>query len=542
MIRELSLEVRSKIAAGEVIERPVSVVKELVENALDAGATDIKVSVINGGLDEILVSDNGCGMPFGELPLAVKRFTTSKIGSVEDLDSIATLGFRGEALASIADVADLTIFSCDGETSGQLRVRGGELLLCKPVASPKGTRVIVRDLFFNLPARKKFLRSASTEFSHIQKFLQSMVLIYPNIQWTFTSEKGVIWHVPPQLPAEERFYSLFGQKAQFHAFTASQAELDIYLNPNIVGELILSVNGRLIKGSAYFQVLRILKDMWGGANLPVMVLRLNVEPDQVDVNVHPQKLDIRFKSRGWVRQALQEFITQVRSEGGSLGSGSKTSGEMPHYQSEAWTTTPNDASTVVSETIRENYMLFPKEALQNQKDVGAAVSKGLEIKDYLYNTYILIKRDGVYELWDQHAVNEKINYWRLSSLYGVQFLLEPLFCGVDEETAQALTEMGFELQQVRGGYLIKAVPSLLLLSRSLDVIIDDLESIKGNIEETRADLACKSAVKAGQKLSPMEIEALVVEGLKVLDVSYDPHGRPAVVKLDQALIERLFNR
>lgn len=169
MIRELPLEVRSKIAAGEVIERPVSVVKELVENALDAGATDIKVSVINGGLDEIMVSDNGCGMPFEELPLAVKRFTTSKIGSVEDLDSIATLGFRGEALASIADVADLTIFSCDGETSGQLRIRGGELLLCKPVASPKGTRVIVRDLFFNLPARKKFLRSASTEFSHIQE-------------------------------------------------------------------------------------------------------------------------------------------------------------------------------------------------------------------------------------------------------------------------------------------------------------------------------------------------------------------------------------
>jgi len=542
MIRELSLEVRSKIAAGEVIERPVSVVKELVENALDAGATDIKVSVINGGLDEILVSDNGCGMPFEELPLAVKRFTTSKIGSVEDLDSIATLGFRGEALASIADVADLTIFSCDGETSGQLRVRGGEVLLSKPVASPKGTRVIVRDLFFNLPARKKFLRSASTEFSHIQKFLQSMVLIYPNVQWTFTSEKGVIWHVPPQLPAEERFYSLFGQKAQFHAFTASQGELDIYLNPKIVGELILSVNGRLIKGSAYFQVLRILKDMWGGANLPVMVLRLNVEPDQVDVNVHPQKLDIRFKSQGWLRQALQELTTQVRGEGGRLGIDSKTGGEMLQYQSEAWITTPNDASTVVSETMRENYMLFQKEALQNQKDVGAAVSKGLEIKDYLYDTYILIKRDGVYELWDQHAVNEKINYWRLSSLYGVQFLLEPLFCGVDEETAQALTEMGFELQQVRGGYLIKAVPSLLLLSRSLDVIIDDLESIKGNIEKTRADLACKSAVKAGQKLSPMEIEALVVEGLKVLDVSYDPHGRPAVVKLDQALIERLFNR
>lgn len=542
MIRELPLEVRSKIAAGEVIERPVSVVKELVENALDAGATDIKVSVINGGLDEIMVSDNGCGMPFEELPLAVKRFTTSKIGSVEDLDSIATLGFRGEALASIADVADLTIFSCDGETSGQLRIRGGELLLCKPVASPKGTRVIVRDLFFNLPARKKFLRSASTEFSHIQKFLQSMVLIYPNVQWTFTSEKGVIWHVPPQLSAEERFYSLFGQKAQFRAFTASQGELDIYLNPNIVGELILSVNGRLIKGSAYFQVLRILKDMWGGANLPVMVLRLNVEPDQVDVNVHPQKLDIRFKSQVWLRQALQELITQVRGEAGGLGIDFKTNGGMPHYQSEAWTTTPNDAPTVISEAMRENYMLFQKEALQNQKDVGSVVSKGFEIKDYLYDTYILIKRDGVYELWDQHAVNEKINYWRLSSLYGVQFLLEPLFCGVDEETAQALTEMGFELQQVRGGYLIKAVPSLLLLSRSLDVIIDDLESIKGNIEKTRADLACKSAVKAGQKLSPMEIEALVVEGLKVLDVSYDPHGRPAVVKLDEALIERLFNR
>ncbi|MGB4688465.1 MAG: DNA mismatch repair protein, partial [Coprothermobacter proteolyticus] len=334
----------------------------------------------------------------------------------------------------------------------------------------------------------------------------------------------------------------FGQKAQFRAFTASQGELDIYLNPNIVGELILSVNGRLIKGSAYFQVLRILKDMWGGANLPVMVLRLNVEPDQVDVNVHPQKLDIRFKSQVWLRQALQELITQVRGEGGGLGIDFKTSGEMPHYQSEAWTTTPNDAPTVVSEAMRENYMLFQKEALQNQKDVGSVVSKGFEIKDYLYDTYILIKRDGVYELWDQHAVNEKINYWRLSSLYGVQFLLEPLFCGVDEETAQALTEMGFELQQVRGGYLIKAVPSLLLLSRSLDVIIDDLESIKGNIEKTRADLACKSAVKAGQKLSPMEIEALVVEGLKVLDVSYDPHGRPAVVKLDEALIERLFNR
>jgi len=165
MIRELPLEVRSKIAAGEVIERPVSVVKELVENALDAGATDIKVSVINGGLDEIMVSDNGCGMPFEELPLAVKRFTTSKIGSVEDLDSIATLGFRGEALASIADVADLTIFSCDGETSGQLRIRGGELLLCKPVASPKGTRVIVRDLFFNLPAHLPIFARRSISIS-----------------------------------------------------------------------------------------------------------------------------------------------------------------------------------------------------------------------------------------------------------------------------------------------------------------------------------------------------------------------------------------
>ena len=543
MIRELPLEVRSKIAAGEVIERPVSVVKELVENALDAGATDIRVSVINGGLDEIVISDNGCGIPFMELPLAVQRFTTSKIGSVEDLDSISTLGFRGEALASIADVADLTIFSSDGETSGEIQVRGGELVLCKPVASPKGTRVIVRDLFFNLPGRRKFLRAASTEFSHIQKFLQSMALIYPNVQWTFTSEKGVVWHLPSELPAEERFYSLFGQKAQFHAFSTPQGDLDIYLNPNVVGELVLSVNGRLIKGSAYFQVLRILRDMWGGANLPVMVLRLKVEPDQVDVNVHPQKLDIRFKSQGWLRETLQKLLMQVRT--GHVGMDMDIvpgyGGEMSSLNSELWAGSSTDSSLLLGEQVRENYALFPEKVSQNQVE-GGIYSKGLEIKDYLYDTYILVKRDGVYELWDQHAVNEKINYWRLSNLYGVQFLLEPLFCSLDEETAQALADMGFELQQVRGGFLIKAVPSLLLLSRSLDIIINDLQSLRGNVEKARADLACKSAVKAGQKLSPMEIEALVSEGLKVLDVSYDPHGRPAVVRLDQYLVERLFNR
>jgi DNA mismatch repair protein MutL len=341
----------------------------------------------------------------------------------------------------------------------------------------------------------------------------------------------MVWHVTPDMADEERFYSLFGQKATMRSVSTDHGTLSAYVNPSVAGELILAVNGRLIKGSAYYQVLRIIRQLWNGASLPVIVLSLLVDPSDIDANVHPQKMDIRFRSYGWLNQVVDELIKSLFSSDKTIDNGAVSFENQSLDLIDSRTVPVNDAHA-------DYNLLFSMDF----NGISTSAGKTFEIKDYLYDTFILVKRNGTYELWDQHAVNEKINYWRLSSLYGVQYLLEPLFSNVDGETAVALEQMGFDLQEVRGGYLIKAVPTLLLLSRSLDTIISDVQSVKGNIEKVRADLACRSSVKAGQKLTVMEMEALISEGLKVLDINYDPHGRPAIVSLDEQLIRRLFNR
>ncbi|NPV89089.1 DNA mismatch repair endonuclease MutL [Coprothermobacteraceae bacterium] len=522
MIRELSPELRSKIAAGEVIERPVSVVKELVENSLDAGANVIKVSVVGGGLTEIVVEDNGSGISFDELPAAVRRFTTSKIASEEDLEAIQTLGFRGEALASIADVSELTIYSSDGQTAGKIVVRGGHQIVLEPIPSPRGTRVIVRDLFFNFPARRKFLRSSANELSQIRDFLKRMVLLYPHVHWVFATEKGTVWNISPQMSPEERFYSVFQERAQFRESNEGSSWLHVYFNPRLMGELTLAVNGHLIRGSAYFQVLHVLRELWHGANLPVMVLSLWVDPADIDVNVHPQKQDIRFKSFAWVRTTLSNMCSQIL--------------EPPTRQPTVTSTEPISVPVVAEPS--ETYALFEglEEFTQDQQ------ASSVSIVDYLFDTFLLVKRDGAYEIWDQHAVNEKINYTRLTRGGPAQYLLEPVFIDISDVQAEVLTQTGFDLQKVRGGYFLRAVPRLLLLGKPLDVVLSDLGSVQEGLDKIVADLACKSSVKAGQPLSRWELEALVSEGLKVAHIAYDPHGRPAIVRLDKEALGKLFGR
>jgi DNA mismatch repair protein MutL len=588
-IHVLSPEVASQIAAGEVVERPASVVKELLENALDAGAIHIKINVREAGRRLVEVVDDGCGINQQELLLAVERHATSKLSSADDLFKIETLGFRGEALASIGSVSHLTITSRarSSPTGARLRVEAGQVSNIQSVGIPPGTVVSVEDLFYNVPARLKFLKHPTTERRRIDELVTRYALAYPQVQFQLFQDERPSLLTSGNGNRREILASLYGVEVarQMLEVLADEDGLSItgYISPISLSrsnrrEISFFVNGRPIQdpalGTALVQAYHTLLMV---GRYPLAMLFLQLPPQEVDVNVHPTKAEVRFKNSDLVFRGVQRATRRAllaHTPVPSLGGGLRwQEGQTPiatgRQIDPAWAISADMNEHPAAPTITAGEAGAPSQARQANL-VGAGVPL-LRLVGQIASTYLVAEGpDGLY-LIDQHAAHERVLFesylamWQESSHspdgtshIPAQTLLQPVSIDLPtgsarlvEEQLPVLNRLGFQVELFgRGSFLVRAIPSLLSgmdPSAALAVIVEDFEEdetplLTENEARIIARVCKRAAVKAGQVLSPEEQKALLNDLEACQSPRTCPHGRPTMIHLSVDLLERQFGR
>lgn len=587
-IRVLEAEVASKIAAGEVVERPVSVVKELVENALDAGATEIRVELIDGGKKLVRVQDNGSGMNQEDAALCFKRHATSKIASEADLERIATLGFRGEALASISAVARVTLKTSDGSgEKGFLIEREGEKLLrFVESAFPRGTMVEVRDLFFNLPARRKFLRSDRSELSLVASYLTTTALAFPEVKFILLHNQKELINCPAVSSLKERVYQLFGKKVLDNLMDLDYEEE----NYRIWGLGSRPFSGRLDRQRQFFFVnRRPVKDrmltvalaqaylgMLEKQRNPEGFIFLEIPYDQVDVNVHPAKSEVRFREpqkvfrmilRSVEMAAREESLVKpitVGEEKGSKGEHPVSGGKVGRSiiaESEA-----GDSLLPGTGPEQEEPLLVPP-AEQPVLKAGAVAEPGpgkpaapVRVLGQYLDSYIIAVSEEAVFIIDQHNAHERILFEKFRRLErdrswaSKQALFPPVLELTPKQQVNyqdrkdELEELGFRLEPMGGlSFALKEYPEVFREEEAADILVSLLEDEEeGKFQDRRermmATMACKAAVKAGRVLAREEMEFLASELFLTETPGLCPHGRPVIIRLDRSRIERTLGR
>ncbi|MEM7053789.1 MAG: DNA mismatch repair endonuclease MutL [Pseudomonadota bacterium] len=607
-IRKLPTHLVNQIAAGEVVERPASVVKELIENSLDAGATRIQVEVDGGGERRIRVIDDGCGIAPDELPLALSPHATSKIASLDDLESVATMGFRGEALASIASVARVTLStrSADGDTGIRLISEGGELQPPEPVAMPPGTMIEVRDLFFNTPARRKFLKTERTEFGHIDELLRRMALARPDITFELSHNGRALRRLPAAVDEAARVrrvetvcgsdfidaaLSVDTEHQDLHltgwiarpSFSRSQANLQFFF-----------VNGRLVRDRLVTHAIRqAYSDVLYSGRHPAYVLMLTMDPARVDVNVHPQKTEVRFRDGRLVHDFLFSMIHRALSEtrpGGESGRDLPTESStqepgMPTAGATANYATSNYANLAslgalgsqqggLNLPVREAITRYAELAAQPDALSGIASTAGVESSQgipplgfalaQVHGVFVLAQNAHGLVIVDMHAAHERIVYERMKQAWQEdrirsQPLLVPETLAASTAEVQALeshqhdlNRLGFDLNPAGPqSILIRAVPTLLaradVAGLVRDVLSDlielgDSRRIESAIDELLSTAACHGSVRANRKLEISEMNALLRDMERTERSDQCNHGRPTWVQLDMSQLDQLFLR
>jgi DNA mismatch repair protein MutL len=587
-IRRLSPDVVARIAAGEVVERPASVVKELVENAVDAGAREIRIEIENGGLGLIAVTDDGTGIPADELALAVERHATSKLPPNVEPEAIATLGFRGEALAAIAAVSRLRIVSrVPGEDAAHgIEVVGGAAGPPFVAGRPTGTRVEVRDLFFNTPARRKFLRTPAAEQVEVAGTVERLFLARPEVGLTFVAEGVERTRFPATTDLPTAAARVLGSEFAGRA-VAVDAEL-----PEVGGRLRavlgsptesrssgqaihLSVNGRTIQSRTLAQAVRqAYSDYLPRTRFPVAVLQLTLDPAQVDVNVHPTKREVRISRERDVADAVRRLLRPALR--GTPHTASRTvrppSGE-PGPPSAARRATPGAAALPApavsgaggsASATRRTSRIRPLDAVPSVRSSVAPTGRhpGLSLVGSLFSLYWVAEADGDLVLVDQHAASERVLYDRLRTdgRLARQELMEPVRVSLTARQAatlsahaQTVATGGFRVEPFGGAaYRVLAVPVYRghrtppeRLPELLDELADGGRPTvpDGLVERTAATIACHSAVRAGDAISSEEMSR-ILEALYILpDAAYAcPHGRPVLVRLSRGQMDRWFLR
>ncbi len=595
-IRVLDADSASKIAAGEVVERPASVAKELIENAIDSGATDISLEVRDGGVSLLRITDNGCGIPAGELALAFERHATSKIASVDDLEAVATLGFRGEALPSIAAVAQVTLSTrpAGASVGARIEIEGGVIVSQGSAGGPAGTAVTVKNLFFNTPARLKFLKSALAEGGQITRVVGQFALAYPGIGFTLLADGRTVFQSSGRGDLLDVISRLYGADVARGMLPVELSEgLQVRglisqpaLSRSSRNYLSIFVNGRLVQSRS---LLHAVEDSYSSLLMigrhPVAVLNVNLDPSQLDVNVHPSKAEVKFASERQVfarvhqavANALAGCLPPVRDvAAGALGPAS--AGPATAGFGFAW---PGEAG--VAQAVGWNG-LAPQVALPEAYSHGpgapetawgvspvlqsAGASFGqlpmLRVLGQVAASYIVAEGPGGLYLIDQHAAHERVRLDELlrardndtGQIPDTQLLLQPLTIEVAlaqqsavEEARPALARLGFQLEPFGDRtYLLRSVPGVVQLSEArttIAAIMDELSvEVPGETHEEHLlhSLACHSAVRAGQSLTDQEMRALIT----ALEQCHQPqacaHGRPTMVHLSQAQLEREFGR
>ena len=576
-IHLLSEDLQNKISAGEVVERPASVVKELLENSLDAGSTQIEIVIEQGGHQLMQVRDDGIGIPENQLPLSVKRFHTSKISKLEDLFTISTLGFRGEALASIASVAHLSIVSSNGSDDGaELSIFNGELGELAPAANIDGTQVTIRDLFYNTPARRKFLKTPRTEARKIIDMVRRFGLSMPNIGYSLTVDgKKVIELFPEELA--ERIGSLFDNtyKENLIPIDISKADYTFsgYIgNLNLIrkrfGEQFIFMNGRYIKdrllNSAVYSAYQSLVKR---GEYPFFVINIQIPFEQVDVNVHPMKTEVRFHDEWRVYHVLKSGVNDSLSE---------ILNTIPNFQKIS-----SESSSFFQNIPKQSVLNFNSgaqtgSAISNIEKIDRAktyasnlVSPDSGNEDFniekiwqVHRKYIISEINSGLVVIDQHVAHERVLYEECllafeSKTMSSQTLLFPeeIEFAKDEydillEIFPYLKQIGFKIREGDNSRIIvEATPADIswgdekrIIKEIIDEFISTRKTYSSYKEALAASFACKAAVKAGDLMANDEMVILINRLFSTEHPYYCPHGRPIIIQLSLDELDKRFER
>jgi len=586
-IRALPETLINQIAAGEVVERPASVVKELVENALDAGAKRIDIDLEEGGVRLIRIRDDGGGIAAEELPLAVSRHATSKIASIDDLEAVATLGFRGEALPSVASVSRFRLASRPrgGAQGAELRIDGGKPGEVSPHAHPQGTTVEVRDLFYNVPARRKFLRAERTELSHIEEWLRTLALARPDVEIrvSHNGKPSRRWKGESDLLSEVRLHEALGEEFARNALRVDHAGAGMRLhgwiaqpsyNRASADQQYLYVNGRSVRDRNVAHAVRqAYSDVLFHGRHPAYVLFLELDPRGVDVNVHPAKHEVRFREarlvHDFVYRTLHAALAETRAGHVATpappvaGVAAAARWPMPSPQQQTIGLRLADAPAAYAALYAQ-----PGEVAVPAPAVMPEASEGLPPLGFaiaqLHGIYILAENADGLIVVDMHAAHERIGYEKLKAAFDgegirAQPLLVPHAIAVSEREAEvaereapALAQLGFEVQ--RSGpqsLLLRSVPTLLSdgdVDALLRDVLTDLREhgsarrIAEARDELLATMACHGAVRAHRRLSIPEMNALLRQMEATERSGQCNHGRPTWTRFSLAEIDKWFLR
>ncbi len=634
-IRQLPIGLVNKIAAGEVIERPASVVKEMLENSIDAGATHVELVVEGGGIELIRISDNGCGIPADQLELAVAPHATSKLETSDDLFDVQTLGFRGEALASIAEISHLTLRSrtVESDSGYELCVKGGEKEPIRPCAAPIGTTIEIRHLFFNTPVRRKFMKTSQTEMGHVTEAFTRIALAYPQVHMVLSNNDRVLHDLLPTDRWSERIRAFFGDEVADSLISIDQRDERVTIHGYVTDPSVsrsnnrmqyLFLNGRYIRdrslqhalGEAYRGLLMV-------GRMPVCFLHVQVDPKTVDVNVHPTKVEVRFEDSGAIYTRLlhslrhkflnSDLVAKIRTPtsspsvlptladatmplttshqvanhggGADLLNWAKSNASIPipefmpfQGSNGLGLATANRPTARINDpfyTPEPSHLDSPSSATQPQHQLLATqphrvasapdmAGSHKQLGFQIHNRYLVTQDESGMVIVDQHALHERILYEQIktkvmSKCLERQRLLVPESVTLTANEAAAavdcretLAEIGIEVEPFGGdAVLVTCYPAMLAKMHPAEMLRQVLEPLMAGgkkpdardlLDELMNMIACKAAVKAGDRLSPDEITALLEQRHCYQDTHHCPHGRPTALFFSREQLDKMFKR
>ncbi|MEG1560054.1 MAG: DNA mismatch repair endonuclease MutL [Clostridia bacterium] len=610
-IEVLMNAVADKIAAGEVVERPSSALKELIENSIDAGSTAISIEFTGGGLEYMRVCDNGCGIPHSEVETAFLRHATSKVATSEDLNAIITLGFRGEALPSIASISQLTMKTRvkNSNWGTILQINGGETVTLEPCGCPEGTSVTVENLFYNVPARRAFVKSIRTETNRIVDLISRLILSHPEISFKLTGNNRLICKSLGDGILRNAVYGVFGADIMPHLrdlkFDDGYLKIDGLVGDETIATAnkqrqSIYVNGRYIKSrNLTYSTVRAFDQRIMRGSFPFLTANFIIAPEEINVNVHPNKMEVRFKNEERVTFALVSAIKEalggytipeiLSHKDENLPYFKKQSYEPPRSRNLLGNERPYVSTYTQAVNLQDSGSLpynfekigaFCSEKADGKKNIELTSSKGrrsnleqsvlIRIPDVenpykiigsAFNTYWFIEQEGELLILDQHAAHERLLYEKYTSedaesltqtfLIPLTIHLTPMEYDVFQENQAAFKELGFLIDQFGEQTIsLRGIPNILGKTDAEAVLRETLEKIKDNKKLTTVELkrdavikaACKHAVKGGSIVDIEAVKKIIAEFNTGTVPLTCPHGRPIIVKFTKNEIEKFFKR
>ena len=580
-IRVMDENLANKIAAGEVVEKCSSIIKELCENSIDAGASIIEVNLLEGGKKKIEVIDNGSGMNKEDAHLSFQRHATSKIYKDDDLFFIDTLGFRGEALPSIASVSKTEMITSDGDSGTHIVIEGGHILIDEPGALRKGTKITVTNLFYNTPARLKYLKSEQAELASCVSYLEKLALAHPKISFTLNHDGKDIVKTSGSGDLLKTIHEIYGISVSSKMIEVKNSNDDFDLQgyiakPEILksnrNHMIVMVNGRVVKN---YDVNKAINDAYytykPDIKFPIVVLNINTDPTLIDVNIHPTKQDIKIEKMPILYDLIYDTLKQALYKALLIPDAVLRMPESNPFKEEVVESVIKETSEEVKPSVQTTFdfvaAMKPEESNNEAKDV-VVNPEMKKLKLYpvgvAHGTYIIAENETGVFLIDQHAAQERVNYERnMKALKAKEVSTTQLFFPITIELNSSdflklknqlplLTEMGFQIEEFGvNTFVVKAHPTWLLkgheeesIRRIIDLIIaglDGFDRVKFN-ESIAITLSCKMSIKANMHISHAAQEELLDE-LCACDNPYNcPHGRPTIIKFSIYDLERMFKR